>query len=245
MTVLAIGCHPDDIEFLMSGTLFHLKGEGCELHYMNVANGSCGSTSMSAEKTVSLRASEAKAAADHLGAEQNEIGMRAFGALEHELGPVPLLVELGAAPHASVGTPLPLPFEQLPLLPQPRLEPLAPATETFPRRRLGGNSGAAATSIGRDQDDLSVRGTRNERSKPDELIARRGQISDCQNSGPHDLHQTLKMKSSKGRASRESARIPAPERQVPAILAEEEAPTQFLRPATTRPEWRASKRRQR
>ena len=26
MTALAVGCHPDDIEFMMSGTLFLLRG---------------------------------------------------------------------------------------------------------------------------------------------------------------------------------------------------------------------------
>ena len=33
---------PDDIEFMMAGTLFRLKEAGCEIHYMNVANGCCG-----------------------------------------------------------------------------------------------------------------------------------------------------------------------------------------------------------
>lgn len=72
MTVLAIGCHPDDIEFLMSGTLLRLKAEGCALHYMNVANGSCGTTSMTVDETVQVRAREAQAAASHLGAEYHK-----------------------------------------------------------------------------------------------------------------------------------------------------------------------------
>ena len=42
-TVLAICAHPDDIEFLMAGTMIHLRNAGYELHYMTVANGSCGS----------------------------------------------------------------------------------------------------------------------------------------------------------------------------------------------------------
>jgi LmbE family N-acetylglucosaminyl deacetylase len=45
-TVFAIGAHPDDIEFVMAGTMMLLKMSGYELHYMNVANGSCGSTQL-------------------------------------------------------------------------------------------------------------------------------------------------------------------------------------------------------
>ena len=42
--VLAVGCHPDDIEFMMGGTLFLLKEAGCDCHYMNVAHGNCGTS---------------------------------------------------------------------------------------------------------------------------------------------------------------------------------------------------------
>ena len=42
-SAIAIGAHPDDIEFMMAGTLLLLKKAGYEIHYMNVANGSCGS----------------------------------------------------------------------------------------------------------------------------------------------------------------------------------------------------------
>ena len=37
--VLAIAAHPDDIEFMMAGTLLLLKQAGCETHYLNIANG--------------------------------------------------------------------------------------------------------------------------------------------------------------------------------------------------------------
>ncbi len=37
MRIFALACHPDDIEFMMGGTLFLLKQAGCELHYMNLA----------------------------------------------------------------------------------------------------------------------------------------------------------------------------------------------------------------
>jgi LmbE family N-acetylglucosaminyl deacetylase len=66
--VFAIAAHPDDIEFMMSGTLMRLGELGCELHYMNVANGSCGSDKLSAEETVAVRREEARAAAEFIDA---------------------------------------------------------------------------------------------------------------------------------------------------------------------------------
>jgi N-acetylglucosamine malate deacetylase 1 len=70
--IFAVHCHPDDIEFMMSGTLFLLGEAGCELHYMNIANGSCGTAEHDIEKIVSIRGGEAKAAAGFLGAEHHE-----------------------------------------------------------------------------------------------------------------------------------------------------------------------------
>jgi len=64
----AAAAHPDDVEFLMAGTLVLLGRAGYELHYMNVANGSCGSWTMSAEETVRTRTAEARAAAESIGA---------------------------------------------------------------------------------------------------------------------------------------------------------------------------------
>ena len=40
----AVAAHPDDIEFVMAGTLILLSRAGYEIHYMNIANGCCGST---------------------------------------------------------------------------------------------------------------------------------------------------------------------------------------------------------
>src|SRR5439155_1171228 len=40
---IAIGAHPDDIEFYMAGTLLMLKKAGYEAHYLNLASGNCGS----------------------------------------------------------------------------------------------------------------------------------------------------------------------------------------------------------
>ena len=66
--VLAIGCHPDDIEFMMGGTLLLLKGLGAEIHYMNVANGNCGTLEHSREQLAMIREREARQAARYLGA---------------------------------------------------------------------------------------------------------------------------------------------------------------------------------
>ena len=37
-TAFAIACHPDDIEFMMAGTLFLLKRAGWDVHYMNLCD---------------------------------------------------------------------------------------------------------------------------------------------------------------------------------------------------------------
>jgi LmbE family N-acetylglucosaminyl deacetylase len=65
---MAIGAHPDDIEFLMAGTLLRLKEAGCEIHYLNVASGSCGSAEYSARQLRQIRRCEAQAACRLLGA---------------------------------------------------------------------------------------------------------------------------------------------------------------------------------
>ena len=64
----AIGVHPDDIEFMMAGTLLQLKSRGWETHYMNVSDGNCGSLEMDSKKLGRVRTAEAKRAAKVLGA---------------------------------------------------------------------------------------------------------------------------------------------------------------------------------
>jgi LmbE family N-acetylglucosaminyl deacetylase len=68
MTVLAISCHPDDLEFMMGGTLLLLKQAGCSIHYINVANGSAGSATLRPDQTAALRRAEGMKAAEVLGA---------------------------------------------------------------------------------------------------------------------------------------------------------------------------------
>ena len=64
----AIAAHPDDIEFMMSGTLILLGRAGYDLHYMTVANGSCGTTELDAETIAAIRTQESEAAAASVGA---------------------------------------------------------------------------------------------------------------------------------------------------------------------------------
>jgi N-acetylglucosamine malate deacetylase 1 len=65
---LAIVAHPDDIEFMMAGTLLLLKKAGYETHYMNVSRGNCGSIKTDSATTARIRLKEGKAAAQILGA---------------------------------------------------------------------------------------------------------------------------------------------------------------------------------
>ena len=67
-TAFAICAHPDDIEFMMSGTLLLLKDAGYEIHYMNLANGALGSMYMNNEMTARARRAESQASCELCGA---------------------------------------------------------------------------------------------------------------------------------------------------------------------------------
>jgi LmbE family N-acetylglucosaminyl deacetylase len=101
---MAIAAHPDDIEFLMAGTLLLLGKRGFGLHYMTVSSGNCGSMTVGPGKTRKVRRSESKGAAKLLGAEYHnsltddlEIlydvrTLRHLAAVIREVGPNILLV---------------------------------------------------------------------------------------------------------------------------------------------------------
>lgn len=72
MIVFAIGSHPDDIEFMMGGTLLLLKKRGCQVHYLNIANGSCGTQIHTKEDIIRIRREEGLRAAEYLGAVYHE-----------------------------------------------------------------------------------------------------------------------------------------------------------------------------
>ncbi len=68
LRAIAIAAHPDDIEFYMAGTLLLLKEAGWEIHYLNLSSGNCGSLTMSAGQTRTIRQAEGRRAARILGA---------------------------------------------------------------------------------------------------------------------------------------------------------------------------------
>ncbi len=67
--VAAVGAHPDDVEFMCSGTLKLLKEKGYDIYIGVLANGDCGSMLESQESITKIRREEALEAAGLLDAE--------------------------------------------------------------------------------------------------------------------------------------------------------------------------------
>jgi LmbE family N-acetylglucosaminyl deacetylase len=70
-SALAIAAHPDDIEFLMAGTLLRLRQRGWKIHCLNLASGNLGSTRHPAGRLRRMRREEARKAARILGAKHH------------------------------------------------------------------------------------------------------------------------------------------------------------------------------
>lgn len=68
VVVLAAAAHPDNIEFLMAGTLLRLKDAGAEIHMWHLANGCCGTAVHGKEEITRIRGAEAVASARLAGA---------------------------------------------------------------------------------------------------------------------------------------------------------------------------------
>jgi len=64
--------HPDDIEFMMAGTMLELRRVGWEIHFWNLTNGCCGSMEHEREIISAIRAREAAASAAKAGAVWHE-----------------------------------------------------------------------------------------------------------------------------------------------------------------------------
>lgn len=77
-SILVIQAHPDDAEWLCSGTVALLVAEGREVHYLFITRGDAGSDDpdMMPERLAAIREREQRQAAEHLGV-KNVIG-RAF-----------------------------------------------------------------------------------------------------------------------------------------------------------------------
>lgn len=65
---LSVAAHPDDIEFMMAGTLLQLRETGAEIHMWNIADGFCGSDTLEGKEIARIRAGEAQASANVAGA---------------------------------------------------------------------------------------------------------------------------------------------------------------------------------
>ncbi len=99
IVALAAVAHPDDIEFMMAGTLLLLKQQGVEIHLWNLCNGSCGSASLSAQEIAAIRWEEAQNAAkvaggiahpplfDDLGAYYDAPSLARVGSVIREINP--------------------------------------------------------------------------------------------------------------------------------------------------------------
>jgi LmbE family N-acetylglucosaminyl deacetylase len=69
---LAVAAHPDDIEFMMVGTLLRLKEAGWEIHYWNLSSGNQGTNNLSSGEITRIRREEAIAACRLAGATFHE-----------------------------------------------------------------------------------------------------------------------------------------------------------------------------
>lgn len=69
---LAVGAHPDDVEFMMAGTLALLGDAGYELHIFTVGNGNCGTAVHDTNEIARMRAEEAHASASVINATYHE-----------------------------------------------------------------------------------------------------------------------------------------------------------------------------
>lgn len=68
MNILAIGCHPDDLEIGCGGTLAKLAGQGHNVIMCHVANGNMGHVIITPEELRNIRTKEAEDAGHIIGA---------------------------------------------------------------------------------------------------------------------------------------------------------------------------------
>jgi len=70
MIVLAVGCHPDDLEIACGGTLRKYVEQGAEVHMCHVANGNQGHVVIEPDELRIIRTKEAEEAGKIIGAKQ-------------------------------------------------------------------------------------------------------------------------------------------------------------------------------
>lgn len=83
--ILAIGAHPDDVDFGCAGTVAKETGKGSEVSYLILTDGSKGghATGLEGKKLIALRIKEQKAAAKVLGVKHVDFFLRVDGELEN------------------------------------------------------------------------------------------------------------------------------------------------------------------
>jgi LmbE family N-acetylglucosaminyl deacetylase len=81
-TVLAVGAHPDDVEFLCSGTLAKLVKAGHKVFIAHATNGDVGHYHIPAVELAAIREREAAEAARVIGAEAIGMGFHDFGVFD-------------------------------------------------------------------------------------------------------------------------------------------------------------------
>ncbi len=69
MRVLAVGAHPDDVEFLCAGTLAKFAQEGHQIFIAHLCNGDMGGRDIAPEELARIRKKEAEEAGKIIGAE--------------------------------------------------------------------------------------------------------------------------------------------------------------------------------
>ncbi|MBN9391292.1 MAG: PIG-L family deacetylase [Chloroflexi bacterium] len=74
LRVLAIGAHPDDLEFQIGGTLAKYAERGHQVFMAVTTNGEVGSSTLSREEIARIRYEEAKSSAETIGAELIWVG---------------------------------------------------------------------------------------------------------------------------------------------------------------------------
>ncbi len=72
--VLAFGCHPDDLEFMASGTLALLAERGYDIHLATMTGGEVGSPTLTSDEIRAKRLKEAEAAASIIRAKYHYAG---------------------------------------------------------------------------------------------------------------------------------------------------------------------------
>ena len=69
---LAMGAHPDDVEFMMAGTLALLGDAGYECHIFTIGNGNCGTATHTHDDIIRIRRQEAHDAASVIAGTYHE-----------------------------------------------------------------------------------------------------------------------------------------------------------------------------